>query len=76
VHPRKDPDNPLTGVFATHSPRRPNLIAMTPCRIRAIRGNRIEIDEIDAYDGSPVIDIKCYIPDAVAEADVRLPGWV
>jgi len=76
VHPRKDPANPLTGVFATHSPRRPNLIALTRCRIRAIRGNRIEIDEIDAYDKSPVIDIKCYIPDVVPEADVRLPGWV
>jgi len=76
VRPRKDPANPLTGVFATHSPRRPNLIALTRCRIRAIRGNRIEIDEIDAYDKSPVIDIKCYIPDVVPEADVRLPAWV
>jgi len=76
VHPRKDPANPLTGVFATHSPRRPNLIAMTLCRIRAIRDNRIEIDEIDAYDGSPVLDIKCYIPESIAKTDVQLPGWV
>ena len=36
VHPRKDPDNPLTGVFATHSPRRPNLIALTVCKIESI----------------------------------------
>jgi tRNA-Thr(GGU) m(6)t(6)A37 methyltransferase TsaA len=76
VHPRKDPGNPLTGVFATHSPRRPNLIALTRCRICGIRGNQIEIDEIDAYDGSPVIDIKCYIPDSVPDTDVRLPDWV
>ena len=76
VHPRKDPGNPLTGVFATHSPRRPNLIALTLCRIDGIRGNQIEINEIDAYDGSPVIDIKCYIPGAVPDADVRLPDWV
>ena len=76
VHPRKDPDNPLTGVFATHSPLRPNLIALTLCRIESIAGNQIRIEDIDAYDGSPVIDIKCYIPGAVPDADVRLPEWV
>lgn len=76
VHPRKDPSNPLTGVFATHSPKRPNLIGLTRCRIRGIEGNRIAIDAIDARDGSPVIDIKCFIPDAQPLADVRLPDWV
>ena len=74
VHPRKDTGNPLTGVFATHSPLRPNLIALTLCRIRAIKGNQIEIEDIDAFDGSPVIDIKCYIPAEVS--DVRVPDWV
>ena len=76
VHPRKDPSNPLTGVFATHSPMRPNLIGLTRCRIHGIEGNRITIDAIDARDGSPVVDIKCYIPDAPPPADVRLPEWV
>jgi len=76
VHPRKDPANPLTGVFATHSPQRPNLIALTLCKIESILGNKIKIEEIDAYDGSPVIDIKCYIPASVKDADVRLPDWV
>ncbi|MCP4629725.1 MAG: tRNA (N6-threonylcarbamoyladenosine(37)-N6)-methyltransferase TrmO [bacterium] len=76
VHPRKDPGNPLTGVFATHSPQRPNLIALTLCKLESIVGNIIHIEEIDAYDGSPVIDIKCYIPGAVPNADVRLPEWV
>jgi tRNA-Thr(GGU) m(6)t(6)A37 methyltransferase TsaA len=76
VHPRKDPANPLTGVFATHSPRRPNLIALSLCKLVSMVGNVIRIEEIDAYDGSPVIDIKCYIPSAVPDGDVRLPGWV
>ena len=76
VHPRKDPSNPLTGVFATHSPKRPNLIGLTRCRIVGIEGNRIAIDAIDARDCSPVIDIKCFIPDAQPLADVRLPDWV
>jgi len=76
VHPRKDPANPLTGVFATHSPQRPNLVALTVCKIESIAGNIIYIEEIDAYDGSPVIDLKCYIPAAVPDADVQLPDWV
>ena len=76
VHPRKDPRNPLTGVFATHSPQRPNLIGLTVCKILSINGGSIEIDDIDAFDGTPVIDIKCYIPGSVGEKDVRLPDWV
>jgi tRNA-Thr(GGU) m(6)t(6)A37 methyltransferase TsaA len=74
VHPRKDPSIPLTGVFATHSPQRPNLIALTLCKILSIEGHKIQIEDIDAIDGSPVIDIKCYIPESVV--NVRLPDWV
>lgn len=76
VHPRKDTGNPLTGVFATHSPLRPNLIGMTRCRILGISGATVNIDDIDAFDGTPVIDIKCYIPDADPLEDVRVPEWV
>ena len=76
VHPRKDPRNPLTGVFATHSPRRPNLIGLTVCKILSIHGGSIEIEDIDAFDGTPVIDLKCYIPGSVGEKDIRLPDWV
>ena len=76
VHPRKDPQNPLTGVFATHSPRRPNLIALTLCKIDSICGNTIHIDEIDAFDGTPVVDIKCYIPGTPSDEEVQLPDWV
>ena len=76
VHPRKDPQNPLTGVFGTHSPLRPNLIGLTRCKIRSIKGRCIEIEDIDAFDGTPVIDIKCYIPDSPSESEIRLPSWV
>ena len=58
VHPRGNPDNPLTGVFATHSPVRPNLLGVSRCGIIAVKDNVIEIDNIDAFDGSPVIDLK------------------
>ena len=76
VHPRGDQDNPLTGVFGTHSPLRPNLIALTTCKIISINDNRIEIEDIDARDGSPVIDIKCYIPDDTTDPTYRVPEWV
>jgi tRNA-Thr(GGU) m(6)t(6)A37 methyltransferase TsaA len=58
VHPRGDNNNPLTGVFATHSPFRPNLIAITKCDIISIEENVIKIKDIDAFDGSPVLDLK------------------
>jgi len=76
VHPRRNPENPLTGVFATHSPLRPNLVAVSLCKIVSIDGNRIRVEGIDAIDSSPVIDIKCHIPDREFEAGVRVPGWV
>lgn len=77
VHPKKNKDLPLTGVFATHSPVRPNPIAMTFCNILRIDGLSIFIDGIDARDGSPVIDIKPYIPiDKLRAAEIKIPAWV
>ncbi len=76
VHPRKDPSNPLTGVFGTHSPTRPNLIGLACCRILTIEKNLIRIDTIDALDGSPVIDIKCFIPNKDPLEPIRVPAWV
>lgn len=58
VHPRGDPDNPLRGVFATRSPYRPNLIALTDVDVIAVRDNLIEIDGIDAFADTPVLDLK------------------
>jgi len=58
VHPRGDRDNPLTGVFATHSPYRPNLIGVSRCDIVSVQDNIIEIVEIDAFDNTPVLDLK------------------
>lgn len=58
VHPGGNPENPLTGVFATHSPVRPNLIAMSRCKIISVKDNVIEIDSIDAFPGTPVLDLK------------------
>ncbi len=75
VHPRGDKKNPLTGVFATHSPNRPNLIALVVCKILTIHGNLIQIDRIDAFDGTPVIDIKSFNPKIHETTDCRVPTW-
>src|SRR5262245_58682449 len=58
VHPRSDPRNPLTGVFATRSPDRPNPLGLHPVTVRAIEGTRLRIGPIEAIDGTPVVDLK------------------
>lgn len=58
VHPRSNPRTPLTGVFATRSPDRPNPLGLHPVVVRAIEGNRLRIGPIEAIDGTPVVDIK------------------
>lgn len=58
VHPRGDASIPLHGVFATHSPRRPNPIGVTRVEVVNIEGNRLFVRGLDAFDGSPIIDIK------------------
>jgi tRNA-Thr(GGU) m(6)t(6)A37 methyltransferase TsaA len=62
VHPRSDPRNPLTGVFATRSPDRPNPIGLHPVVVRAIdighSVHRLRVGPIEAIDGTPVVDIK------------------
>jgi len=58
VHPRGDPERPLRGVFATRSPLRPNLIALSEVRVIAVRDNVVEIDRIDAFADTPVLDLK------------------
>jgi tRNA-Thr(GGU) m(6)t(6)A37 methyltransferase TsaA len=75
VHPRRNKANPLTGVFATRSPVRPNPISIMACKILSIDGGRILVDAIDAFDGTPVVDIKPYVPRLDAVSGVRMPGW-
>jgi tRNA-Thr(GGU) m(6)t(6)A37 methyltransferase TsaA len=58
VHPRDDPDNPLRGVFSTRSPDRPNPIGLHPVQILAIDDTRIRVRNLEALDGTPVVDIK------------------
>jgi tRNA-Thr(GGU) m(6)t(6)A37 methyltransferase TsaA len=58
VHPRDDRSVPLTGVFATRSPDRPNPLGLHRVTVRAVDGTRLRIGPIEAIDGTPVVDIK------------------
>jgi tRNA-Thr(GGU) m(6)t(6)A37 methyltransferase TsaA len=58
LHPRDDTSRPLTGVFGTRSPDRPNPIGLHRVTLREVDGNRIKVGPLEAIDGTPVIDIK------------------
>ncbi len=58
VHPRSDKHRPLTGVFATRSPDRPNPLGLHRVTVRRIAKNKLLIGPIEAIDGTPVVDIK------------------
>jgi tRNA-Thr(GGU) m(6)t(6)A37 methyltransferase TsaA len=75
VHPRGDKQNPLTGVFACRAPVRPNLIALSVCRIISVQGNLVTVDGLDAFDRTPVLDLKPFIPPDAPMKDVRVPAW-
>ena len=58
VHPRGDRRRPLQGVFSTRSPHRPNPIGIHVVRILAHEGSRIKVSNLEAIDGTPVVDLK------------------
>ena len=68
-------DDKVHGVFATRSPRRPNSIGMTISRLLRIKGNILHIQDVDMIDGTPLLDIKPYIPKSDSHEEARI-GWL
>ena len=68
-------DNKEHGVFATRSPHRPNPVGVSVVRLDSIERNILNISGVDMADGTPVLDIKPYIPDLNPNEDIRL-GWL
>lgn len=64
VHPRRDPNRPLTGVFATRSPHRPNPLGLHRVTVLEIIGNRLKVGPLEAMDGTPIVDIKPVLPQS------------
>lgn len=58
VHPRRDESRPETGVFSTRSPHRPNPIGLHRVRVLAVDGLRVEVADLEALDGTPILDVK------------------
>jgi tRNA-Thr(GGU) m(6)t(6)A37 methyltransferase TsaA len=58
VHPRDDPANPEQGVFNTRSADRPNPIGLHEVEVVAIEGRRMRVTDLEALDGTPVVDVK------------------
>jgi tRNA-Thr(GGU) m(6)t(6)A37 methyltransferase TsaA len=58
THPRDDRSRPAVGVFATRSPDRPNPIGLHRVRVLAIDGPRLRVTDLEALDGTPVLDLK------------------
>ncbi len=73
VHPMGDRDNPLTGVFATRAPVRPNPIGETICELLERDGNKLVVKGLDALNDTPVIDIKVYKQYDIE--DPEYPDW-
>jgi tRNA-Thr(GGU) m(6)t(6)A37 methyltransferase TsaA len=63
VHPRGDTGNPLTGVFSTRSPDRPNPIGVHRVQVVAVDGLRVLVRDLEAVDGTPVVDVKPVLTD-------------
>jgi tRNA-Thr(GGU) m(6)t(6)A37 methyltransferase TsaA len=76
VHPMGRSELPLVGLFATRSPHRPNPVGETTVRLLRRRGNILTVQGLDTIDGTPVIDIKPYIPRCDYVVEVRVPPWV
>ena len=76
VHPRGRQELPLTGLFATRTPNRPNPIGKAIVRLLQRQDNILRVKGLDAIDGTPVIDIKPYIPGYDSADDAKIPQWI
>lgn len=74
VRPPRDPSRPR-GLFATRAPHRPNPIGLSALRIVSIEGSIVRVRGIDLLDGTPILDLKPYVPYADAFPDARA-GWL
>jgi tRNA-Thr(GGU) m(6)t(6)A37 methyltransferase TsaA len=76
VRPERRADLPLVGLFATRSPRRPNPIAMTAVRLRQRDGARLHVVGLDAFAGTPILDIKPYLLRGDQIEQASAPAWL
>ncbi len=76
IRPMKRAEMPLVGIFATRSPQRPNPIGIRAVELIEVRENILRVRGLDALNGSPVLDLKPYLPLGDAIPDARVSEWV
>ena len=69
-------DDQLRGVFSTRAPKRPNSIGLSVVKLNSINLNRLEIENVDIIDGTPILDIKPYVPVLFPQEGVIIPDWM
>ena len=74
VHPRRRKDLPLLGIFATRTMTRPNPVGLTLVELIKVEGNVLTVRGLDAFDGTPVLDIKAFDSWDNAE-NAKVPEW-
>jgi tRNA-Thr(GGU) m(6)t(6)A37 methyltransferase TsaA len=74
-HPRGRADWPRVGILAQRAKDRPNRIGTTVCRVVAVGALTIEVQGLDAIDGTPVLDVKPWMTGFAPRGDVREPAW-
>ena len=74
-HPQERQDMPLLGIFAQRARHRPNRIGVTVVEIIEVTDNRVKVRGLDAIDGTPIIDIKPYVP-VYDRKDASIPNWM
>ena len=74
-HPRGRKDWPLVGIFAQRGKARPNRLGVTVCRIIAVEGRGVEVEGLDAIDGTPILDIKPVLKGFLPRGEVVEPAW-
>jgi tRNA-Thr(GGU) m(6)t(6)A37 methyltransferase TsaA len=67
THPRGDVSRPEAGVFTTRSPHRPNPIGLHRVEVLAVEGSRVKVNNLEALDGTPIVDVKPVLSSNVAE---------
>ena len=75
VHLRGNQGLPLVGLFASRSPNRPNPIGKTTVRLLQLQGNTLKVEGLDAINGTPIIDMKAYIPGYDSGVNATMPQW-
>lgn len=73
--PRGRADWPLVGIFAQRGKNRPNRLGVTVCRVIAVDGLTVEVEGLDAIDGTPVLDIKPVLKGFLPRGEVVEPAW-